>query len=59
MIMTDEQIEQNAEKYAEQNKVNFSEDKNFPVYDKEEQKEAYLAGAHSRDEEIEQLKGDM
>lgn len=53
--MTDEQIKQNAEEYAEQNKVNFSEDKNFEVYDYDEQKEAYLAGAHSRDEEVEKL----
>ena len=53
--MTDEQIKQNAEEYAEQNKVNFSEDKNFEVYDYDEQKEAYLAGAHSRDEEIGEL----
>ncbi len=51
--MTKKQIEQSAEKYAEQHKVNFSEDKNYAVYDFVEQKEAYLAGAHSRDEEIE------
>lgn len=50
--MTDEQIKQNAEEYAEQNKVNFSEDKNFEVYDYDEQKEAFIAGAHSRDEEV-------
>ena len=53
--MTDEQIKQNAEEYAEQNKVNFSEDKNFEVYDYDEQKEAYLTGAHRRDEEINEL----
>lgn len=50
MSMTDEQIKQNAEAYA---------DEKFPSGDKLEMlrvKISYLAGAHSRDEEIEKLK---
>ena len=53
--MMEQEIKQKAEEYAEQNKVNFSEDKNFEIYDDEEQKEAYIAGAYSMLPKIEEL----
>jgi hypothetical protein len=53
--MTELEIKQKAEEYAEQNKVNFSEDKNFEIYDDVEQKEAYIAGAYSMLPKIEEL----
>ena len=54
--MTDEQIEKNAKQYAKKHEkiINYHHDD--PETDFEDKKNAYLAGAHSRDEEIEQLK---
>lgn len=47
--MTEEQIKQNAEVYAEERCIRYNEQYGA-CYD------AYIAGAHSRDEEIEELK---
>lgn len=51
--MTEEQIKQNAEEYANSMRLsteNPPSDYHIGIYD------GYIAGAHSRDEEIEQLK---
>lgn len=54
--MTDEQIKQNAEEYANEHMVRTDGGGGWEEeYDYEEQKAAYLAGAHSRDEEIKEL----
>ena len=53
--MTDEQIKQNAEAYAEQHAVRIDGGGYEEEYDYEEQENAYIAGAHSRDEEIKGL----
>ena len=55
--MTDVQIIKQANEYAEQHKMRTD----FgcwweETYDTSQQVEAYIAGAHSRDEEIEELK---
>ena len=47
--MTEEQIKQNAEVYAEERCIRYNEQYGA-CYD------AYIAGAHSRDEEVEQLR---
>lgn len=49
--MTEEQIRQNAEVYAKERCIRYNEQYGV-CYD------AYITGAHSRDEEIEQLKND-
>lgn len=54
--MTEEQIKQNAEAYAEQHAVRIDGGGYEEEYDYKEQENAYIAGAHSRDEEIEELK---
>ena len=51
--MTDEQIKQNAEQYAEEHMVRTDGGGWEEEYDYEEQKAAYIAGAHSRNDEIE------
>lgn len=53
--MTDEQIKQNAEAYAEQHAVRIDGGGWEEEYDYEEQENAYIAGAHSRDKEIKEL----
>ena len=53
--MTDEQIKQNAEEYAEEHAVRTDGGGWEEEYDYEEQEAAYIAGVHSLDEEIEQL----
>lgn len=50
--MTDEQIKQNADEYANEHMVRTDGGGWEEEYDYEEQKAAYIAGAHSRDEEI-------
>ena len=47
--MTDEQIKQKAEAYAKERCIRYNEQYGY-CYD------AFIAGAHSRDEEIEELK---
>lgn len=54
--MTEEQIKQNAEAYAEQHAVRIDGGGWEEEYDYEEQENAYIAGAHSRDDEIKELK---
>lgn len=54
--MTEEQIKQNAEAYAEEHAVRIDGGGWEEEYDYKEQEAAYIAGAHSRDEEIEKLK---
>ena len=51
--MTEEQIKHNAERYANRYEIRGTSDGEFRYIDK---KDAYIAGAHSRDEEIEVLK---
>lgn len=51
--MTEEQIKHNAEEYANRYEIRGTSDGEFRYMDK---KDAYIAGAHSRDEEIEVLK---
>ena len=51
--MTEEQIKHNAEQYATRYEIRGTSDGEFRYMDK---KDAYIAGAHSRDEEIEGLK---
>lgn len=50
--MTDEQIKQNAEEYAEKHAVRIDGGGWEEEYDYDEQEAAFIAGAHSRDEEI-------
>lgn len=52
MIMTEEQIKQNTEVYAKERCIRYNEQYGA-CYD------AYIAGAHSRDEEIYDLKRDI
>ena len=54
--MSDEQIKQNAEEYAKKHEriLNYHHDE--PETDFEDKKRAYLAGAYSRNEEVELLK---
>ena len=54
--MTDEEIKLNAEAYAEEHAVRTDNGGWEEEYDYEEQEAAYIAGAHSRDPEIEELK---
>lgn len=51
--MTEEQIKHNAEEYANRYEIRCTSNGEFRYMDK---KDAYIAGAHSRDEEIEVLK---
>ena len=51
--MTEEQIKHNAERYANRYEIRGTSDGEFRYIDK---KDAYIAGAHSRDKEIEVLK---
>ena len=51
--MTEEQIKHNAEQYANRYEIRGTSEGEFRYMDK---KDAYIAGAHSRDEEIEVLK---
>lgn len=51
--MTEEQIKHNAEEYANRYEIRGTSNGEFRYMDK---KDAYIAGAHSRDEEIEVLK---
>ena len=51
--MTEEQIKHNAEEYANRYEIRGTSNGEFRYMDK---KDAYIAGAHSRDEEIEGLK---
>ena len=51
--MTEEQIKHNAEEYANRYEIRGTNNGEFRYMDK---KDAYIAGAHSRDEEIEVLK---
>ena len=51
--MTEEQIKHNAEQYASRYEIRCTSDGEFRYMDK---KDAYIAGAHSRDEEVEGLK---
>lgn len=51
--MTEEQIKHDAEQYANRYEIRGTSDGEFRYIDK---KDAYIAGAHSRDEEIEVLK---
>lgn len=48
-LMTEEQIKHNAERYANRYEIRGTSDGEFRYIDK---KDAYIAGAHSRDEEI-------
>jgi hypothetical protein len=58
--MTEEQIKQNAEQYAEAHMVRTDGGDSWEEeYDYEEQKAAYIEGAHSRDEEIKELNGQV
>lgn len=54
--MTEEQIEQNVEEYTNTRKYTLDELANSILTVEEIVKLAYIAGAHSRDEEIEELK---
>lgn len=54
--MTEEEIKLNAEAYAEEHAVRTDGGGWEEEYDYEEQEAAYIAGAHSRDKEIEELK---
>ena len=51
--MTEEQIKYNAEQYANRYEIRGTSDGEFRYMDK---KDAYIAGAHSRDEEINLLR---
>lgn len=51
--MTEEQIKHNAEQYANRYEIRGTSEGEFRYMDK---KDAYIAGAHSRDEEVEGLK---
>ena len=54
MVMTEEQIEQNAEEYSKKHyDIPFEDNSSMNV---EISEESYIAGAHSRDEEIELLR---
>lgn len=53
--MTNEQIKQNAEIYAEEHAVRIDNGGFEEEYDYKEQEDAYIAGAHSRDEEISRM----
>lgn len=48
-LMTEEQIKHNAERYANRYEIRGTSDGEFRYIDK---KDAYIAGAHSRDEEV-------
>lgn len=51
--MTDEQIEQNAEEYSKKHyDIPFEDNSSMNV---EISEESYIAGAHSRDEEVDRL----
>ena len=52
-LMTEEQIKHNAELYENRYEIRGTSDGEFRYMDK---KDAYIAGAHSRDEEVEGLK---
>lgn len=52
-LMTEEQIKHNAEQYANRYEIRGTSDGEFRYMDK---KDAYIAGAHSRDEEINLLR---
>ena len=51
--MTEEQIKHNAEQYANRYEIRGTSDGEFRYMDK---KDAYIAGAHSRDEEVNLLR---
>ena len=53
--MTEEQIKQNAEEYANARKYTLDELENSILTVEEIVRLAYIAGAHSRDEEVENL----
>ena len=54
--MIEEQIKQNAEVWAEEHKMRTDFGYGWPeTYDTKQQADAYIAGAHSRDEEIKEL----
>ena len=57
--MTDEQIKQNAEEYANTRKYTLDELYNSILTVEEIVKLAYIAGAHSRDKEISYLEGQL
>ena len=55
--MTEQQIKRNAEVWAEEHKMRTDFGYGWPeTYDTKQQADAYIAGAHSRDEEIRRLR---
>ena len=58
--MTEEEIKQNAEVWAEEHKMRTDFGYGWPeTYDTKQQADAYIAGAHSRDEEITRLSAEI